>query len=243
MKIIMLNTWGHSGPYQKRWEVLFRELERYTPDVLCLQEVFQPELVQKLEKKFLFSHVLKSYEAGLVLMTQFPISSHQILNYKAISPNEQQNRQALLVGLKIHTKEIVIANTHLSWKAEDESVRHSQVQELLQAIANQGHLALLAGDFNDVAGSKPIEEIRKAGYVDLYNLLHAKKPKITWDNQNPFIQTHNVKFSDRQIDFLFLHNKLIKANTIKKCEIIFNRPDQNGIYPSDHYGVLADLSF
>ena len=243
MKIITLNTWGNSGPYQDRWNLFLEELERYHPDVLCLQEVFELTLPEKIKKKFSFQNVSASYEAGLVIMTRFPKFSEQVLSYESISPSEQQNRQAILVGLKIKSKEIIIANTHLAWKTEDEPVRYRQVQELLQTIPIKGYPVLLAGDFNDTIGSKPVEEIKKAGYVDLCSISHPGERKITWDNQNPFIRTHSVKFPDRQIDFLFLHKQLLRTITVKTCKIAFNRPNQNGIYPSDHYGVFAEIKF
>ncbi len=243
MKIITLNTWGNSGPYQERWNFLLEELKTYHPDILFLQEVFEPTLAKKIKESFSYPYLLSSYEAGLAIISRSPIFKNQTLKYKAISPSEQQDRQALLVEFKLKGEKILAVNTHLSWRIEDKLIRLEQVQELLQTIANKGYRALLAGDFNDVRGSSPIDEIEKADYIDLCNLVHPKKKLFTWNNQNPFIQTHSVKFPDRQIDFLFLHRKLMTSNRVKSCEIIFNRPNQNGIYPSDHYGILTEIEF
>ncbi len=236
-----LNTWGNSGPYLERWDFLLEELKIHCPDILFLQEVFNPTLAQKIKELFSYQHLLSSYEAGLVLISRFPIFENQTLKYKTVSPYEQQDRQALLAGFELKGKKILTVNTHLAWRTKDKYIRLQQVQELLQSIVSKGYPALLVGDFNDVRGSSAINEIENAGYVDLCSLLHPGKQIITWDNQNLFIQTHSVKFPDRQIDFLFLHKKLIEPNRVKSCEIIFNRPNQNGIYPSDHYGVLAEL--
>jgi len=238
-----LNTWGNSGPYQDRWNFFLEELKMYTPDVLCLQEVFGPVLIEKIKESFSYPYILLAYEAGLVIMARFPVGEHQVLKYKTISSNEQENRQAILAKLEIKGKQLAIANTHLSWRAEDEGVRHQQVKELLQVIVDKRDTVLLAGDFNDTPGSAPIKEIEKAGYVNLLRLLYPHNENITWDNQNPFIQTHSVKFQNRQIDFLFLHKKLLTPNLVKSCDIIFNRPNPNGIYPSDHYGVLVEIKF
>ena len=243
MKIITLNTWGNSGPYEERWSFFLEELVTDKPDILCLQEVFSSALVEKVKKAFPYFNILSAYEAGLVIMTRFPVVESQIVKYKTISQNERENRQAILAKLEIDGKQITIANTHLSWRPEDETIRYKQVKELLQALVNKADTSLLAGDFNDVRGSTAIEEIERAGYLNLCQLCHPDSKNVTWDNQNPFIQTHSVKFPDRQIDFLFLHQKLITPNTIKSCNVILNHPNPNGIYPSDHYGILAEIKF
>ena len=50
MRIVTLNTWGTEGPYQRRWSVLLEELTRLNPEVICLQEAFEPELVEQIQK-------------------------------------------------------------------------------------------------------------------------------------------------------------------------------------------------
>ena len=241
MKIVTLNTWGKYGPYEKRWQFLVQELISTKPDIICLQEVEEPELLEKIEQAASLPFSIASYEAGLTISTHFPIFFEHIVNYKTISPNEEKDRKAVIVGLEVEKKRIIVANTHLSWKTEDTEIRYQQVRELIHAVKQTGEQGILTGDFNDTPESKTIREIKKAGYIDLYASLNPSKREITWDNQNPFIQTHSVKFPDRRIDFLFLHESLANTLAPEKCEIIFRRPGPNGIYPSDHYGVCAEI--
>ena len=119
--------------------------------------------------------------------------------------------------------------------------RLSQVQELLETVKNRPYPSLLAGDFNDNPGSKPIEEIKEKGYHNLLELASPNSLRITWDNQNPFIQTHSIQFPDREIDFLFASPEFLKLNPIKTCKIVFNCSNKDGIFPSDHYGVFAEI--
>ena len=241
MKIITLNTWGTYGPYQKRWDFFLKELETIDPDLLCLQEVVEPTLPEKIKKIFPLLYSIESYEAGLAILSRFPILLEEILKYKSVSLTEREDRRAIIARLKTGNNEMILANTHLSWKSEDEPTRLAQVKELIGVIKKRGQPALLAGDFNDVPQSSPIQEVKRAGYFDLLELLHPGEQKITWDNHNPFIQTHSVKFPDRQIDFLFLHQELLAQHPPQISEIVFNRPNTEGIFPSDHYGIFAEI--
>lgn len=241
MKIITLNTWGTYGPYQKRWDFFLKEMETVEPDLLCLQEVVERTLTERIKRTFLLSYSIESYEAGLVILSRLPIFLEELLKYKCVSPTEREDRRAIIARLKMGGQEMILANTHLSWKGEDEPTRLAQVKELLGVIERRGCPALLAGDLNDTPESQPLQEIKKAGYFDLLELLHPGERNLTWDNRNPFIQSHSVKFPDRQIDFLFLHKELLAQHPPQISEIVFNRSNKDGIYPSDHYGILAEI--
>lgn len=243
MKIVTLNTWGHDGPYQKRLDFFLEELESVNPDVICLQEVFEPTLTGRIKKMLSLPYSVSSTEAGLVMITRFTILSEKVMRYETASPLESYDRRAIIAALRIGTRKIVFANTHLAWKPEDEKTRLGQVQNLLSVIKKEKNPAILAGDFNDTPESTPIQTIKLSGYHDLYGLLHPNEAGLTWDNQNPFIQAHIVKLPDRRIDFLFAHERLLINNPPRTCDVIFNHPNSAGIYPSDHYGLFAKIDF
>lgn len=243
MKIATLNTWGNSGPYQERWNFLWQELHSLAPDVICLQEVFNPTLTEGIKTNLRFPFSAASLEAGLCVITRFPIVVEEILNYHVVSPLESYERSAILVTLEIGKEKLLIANTHLSWKLEDRQTRIAQIEELLQAVKKLKTCAILTGDFNDIPESTPIEKIKSAGFIDTFNSLHHTSAGITWDNHNPFIRTHDVTFPNRRIDFLFAEEKLLRRHALKTCEVAFNRHNEEGIYPSDHYGLLAEIEW
>jgi endonuclease/exonuclease/phosphatase family metal-dependent hydrolase len=253
MKIVTINLWGTYGPYAERRKLFLEELGRLRPDILCLQEITDPNLAAEIQMKIALPSAAENYDAGLAILTRFPILSERILKYAAVSPNETNDRRAVIVELEIGNINLVVANTHLSWKAEDGMIRLAQVRELLGAVSKTKSPALLAGDFNDVPQSPAVQEIKKSGFVDLFELIHPDEAGLTWDNQNPFIQSHNVKFPDRRIDFLFAgggrkRGQVVSEDlspfpqgSVKSCKVVFNRPDARSLYPSDHYGLLAEL--
>ncbi len=236
MRILTLNTWGTRGPQERR-VVLLEVLKTLRPDVLCLQEVTDPSLLDALP------YPMRAYAASgsLAVLSRFPTKDRREITYKTISLLEPHRRQALLTEITVGSDSLWVVTTHLAWKAEDEASRVSQVEELLQWIQPLGDRILLAGDFNAEPSSPPIRQIVEAGFTDLFAYLRPQDPGITWDNRNPFIQSHEVKFPDRRIDYLFLHEKALTGLKPTQCEVVGRIPTAEGLFPSDHYGVLATL--
>ncbi len=240
MKLITLNTWGKDGPYQERWNYFLQELAASPPDVMCLQEVADDELTRLIQKFLRLSHHVSDYKAGLLIISKFPLSGSSTLVYQHVSPSEKNyERKALITKFAIGTHELLLANTHLAWREEDRPVRDGQISELLKTVKSKGLPSLICGDLNDIPESSPLELTRSAGYE---NLIQSFQPDtITWDNHNPFIQSHSVRFPDRQIDYILLQESVSQILKAKSCSVAFNRPNDKLIYPSDHYGISAEF--
>ncbi len=240
MNIVTLNTWGSCGPWQKRWDYLVETLAALKPDLLFLQEVWGDALPDKIKKTFPRFHFLSAYEPGLVLCSKAPMRLYKIHRYEVSSPLESYDRGALLAETTFGSQNVILANTHLSWKAEDGATRMKQAEELLGLVGEAGLPAILAGDFNDVPASPVVQQIKKAGFRDLFERV-GEGNGFTWDNANPFIQSHETQFPNRRIDFLFMDERLAEIYPPLSSRVVFNQPNREGIYPSDHYGVTAGL--
>jgi endonuclease/exonuclease/phosphatase family metal-dependent hydrolase len=118
---------------------------------------------------------------------------------------------------------------------------------------------ILMGDFNDVPGSAVYQLITESGkFTDTFQLQHPETPGYTWNpqlNSNihalqlPVLQAKTnfeatLKYYNdniaRRIDFIFVRN--IPAEWIRESRIILNQPT-DGIFPSDHFGVLTIIHF
>ena len=241
MKLITLNTWGKCGPYQERWEYFLKQLELIRPNVLCLQEVGDDELTRKIKTKFNFPYAHAAYDAGLLILSEYFLIQPEVIHYPTQSQLEHCDRKALLVQIQIKQKSICIANTHLSWKEEDQQTRLNQVKELLLKVKTHPNPTILTGDFNDLPESPAGKELRACHFTNLAQALNPKAKIITWDNQNHFIQTHQVHFPDRQIDYIWIPETASNILEPKTCEVVFCTKNKNGIYPSDHYGLMAEF--
>ncbi|MBI3317630.1 MAG: endonuclease/exonuclease/phosphatase family protein [Candidatus Omnitrophica bacterium] len=236
MKWLTFNTWGTRGPEHRR-KVLLKALRALEAEILCLQEVTDPSLLDEL------SYPTRHHapESGLAVLSRFPSSAHRLLTYRAASPLELHGRQALLVELKVESAPLWVVNTHLSWRKEEEAVRTAQAEELLREIRSLEGIVLLGGDFNAEAQRPSVLKILEGGFSDLFARLNPGNPGITWDNGNPFIQSHLVRFPDRRIDYLFISEESFRRISPVRCEVALRGADPDGTHPSDHYGVLGTL--
>lgn len=236
MKVATFNTWGNYGPPERK-PVLAQAIRNLDADLVCLQEVVDPVFLEQ----FPYPVRLHAPAGTLAILSRFPLVSHREITYQAVSPLETCVRQALVAELSIDGRSLWAVTTHLSWKEADGATRLAQTEELLRAVEPLGGRVLLSGDFNAEPAHTPVDRIRRAGFVDLFSRRHPKEPGWTWDNQNPFIQSHLVRFPDRRIDYLFLRQEALKEFDPSECEVVCRTSSPEGMHPSDHYGVLATL--
>ncbi len=237
--ILTLNTWGKYGPYELRWNIFLWELTTIKADVLLLEEVVDEELIQLLIQKINFTHYAFFPAPQLAILSRFPIHTHESILFPTQSKLETSARGVLICKIKIGQTWYQIANTHLSWKTEDESTREHQVQDLLNILHSYSGAQIVGGDLNDVSTSPSIQLMLKSGFIDLFELLHPKEAGVTWDNVNPFIQGHSIKFQDRRIDYLFANSSFLNERKILTCDVVFNQIKISEVYASDHYGVFC----
>ncbi len=238
MQILTLNAWGHYGP-PERMPVLHEAIRSLDPEILCLQETPDKEFLSTLASELGYVTCFHAPDSWLALLSRFPAHTHRIVTYPVRSPLESYSRQALLAQLDLGTRSLWVITTHLAWMAEDEATRITQTEELLKLARPLGEEVLLSGDFNAPPDAPSIRGIREAGFLDLFPHLHPQEPGVTWDNQNPFIQSHSEKFPDRRIDYLFLKEKAADSFRPIRCELVCRTPTGSGLYPSDHYGVMG----
>jgi len=237
MKVLTLNVWGTHGPAERQG-VLLEALKELSPDILCLQEVTDEALLERL------SYPTKLHFEGseLAVLSRFPVREQRLITFRAVSPLEPYRRQAQMARLDTGETPLWIVTTHLAWQKEDDSTRIAQVEELLKETSSLGASVLVSGDLNAEPDHPPIRRLREAGFLDLFSASHPKDPGITWDNRNPFIQSHSVRFPDRRIDYLFLRQEALSIFPCIGCKIVCGAATSEGLYPSDHYGVLATFA-
>ena len=261
MKVLTLNAWGAYGPPERR-PVLREAILKLDADLLLLQEANVPGLLESLP----YPARLHFPEAGLAILSRFPILNGRQVRYRTLSTLEPHLiRGALIAEMVAGSTRFHAVSTHLAWKADDSAARLAQAEELLELAAALPDPVLIGGDLNAPPTDPPAQQVIAAGFSDLYAKLHpgitpppASGPKgllsskdptssdeagsgVTWDNRNPFIQSHSVQFPDRRIDYLFLRDRS-SVFTPSRCEVACRTPVAEGLYPSDHYGVLADFN-
>jgi endonuclease/exonuclease/phosphatase family metal-dependent hydrolase len=246
MKVLTLNTWQKSGPWQERWRVVVEGMRHYQPDVIAFQEVFDADWRDTIANRagYPYRAVPAPTASGLVLLSRVPIFASELYVLSTRSPFENYNRYLLWAEIAWQGGALHLFNVHLSWQPQDQVTRRAQVREACRHVSEKrGAARLLMGDLNATPDS---EEIRwllsESKFVDTFAAMNPSHAGITWDRRNPFTCEQKPATPDRRIDYILAAGDPL-VSSLLSCRVVFNEPDANGIFASDHYGVLAEFSF
>lgn len=145
---------------------------------------------------------------------------------------------------------VVFACTHLNWKFEHGYVRELQVVEAARFIrrfaADVFLPPILVGDLNAEPDSTEIRflcglqalESQSTYFQDAWRIGGDGGPGTTWDNRNPFAAIAGEP--DRRIDYILVGLSREGRGTVEDVRLAMNDA-RDGIYPSDHFGLIAYL--
>ncbi|MDD5226210.1 MAG: endonuclease/exonuclease/phosphatase family protein, partial [Candidatus Omnitrophica bacterium] len=106
MKLLTLNTWQERGPWRERWELIFRGLKEYQPDVVGFQEVFNMDWAQEIRERSGYPYLAVSGEhSGLIFISKFKPLEQECLVMKTKSPTEDYLRYAFYIRVDMAGEE------------------------------------------------------------------------------------------------------------------------------------------
>lgn len=245
MKVLTLNTWHKSGPWQERWRVILEGVRQLQPDVIAFQEVFDVAWRDTIADRagFRYRALPGSTASGLVLLSRLPILSSELYTLSTRSPLEDCNRYILWAEVAWQGAALHLFDTHLSWHPQDQATRKAQVGELGRRMSEKGAAdKLLMGDLNATPESEEIGRLLyETRLTDTFAAMNPSQAGTTWDRRNLFTSEQKPATPDRRIDYIFAAgNRLVRA--LSSCRVVFDAPGPNGVFASDHYGVLAEFS-
>jgi endonuclease/exonuclease/phosphatase family metal-dependent hydrolase len=102
--------------------------------------------------------------------------------------------------------------------------------------------SLLMGDFNTPDTSKVLTTLRsEAGFIDAFRFAN---PEATGSTVWQRIESSEPTAS-RRVDFILLLNGRESTASVRSSRVVLDRPghlpDGTVLWPSDHYGVLAEI--
>lgn len=240
LKVATLNLYHDKDDWPRRRVQIAEELKRLRPDAIALQEVLQDQgltnQAQWLAAQLGYQwHFVSTDPAGQprrygnALLTR-----HRILKRggKFLQPLDD-NRSAAFLRIDLNGRPLNLYATHLHWTEQGGAIRARQIADLTQYIAatSEGIPSLVAGDFNSTADAPELAALREA-FVDSYGSLHPQADTVS-------SSTLNLKyFAPKRIDHVFFQRN---AFTPIDATILFDRPDTQGVWASDHFGVLVEL--
>lgn len=250
MKVATFNVWNNNETWALRKEMIIKEIRRVNADIIALQEVPNLEELEYILKQVgLYQYSFKRYpgdEEGLAVLSKYPIE-------EVMSENDVLNNCSMRILVKINGSTIGLTNVHLNWKSA--LVREKEIVEVAKWISESKNTdyEFLCGDFN----SKP-------NLSSIYNFLVGELSIESYDTswidlgQSDGSPTLDFEYNSWLLNRENLNNIRVPVRydwiLLKSCypkkelrlldiELFANvvSPTQQ-VHPSDHYGVIVDLS-
>ena len=251
VKILTLNTWQERGPWHERWELIFAGLKFYLPDIIAFQEIFHTNWADEVQKRSGYPHLIKSgHDSGLVFLSKYAALKSECIILPTKSPYEDYLRFCHYVLFAVGKKRLAGFNTHLSWQQHDDQVRLKQTQEVHSFVTQKSKggwlrlglpdAAFIAGDFNSAPNKPSIQSVQKV-WLDTFAVANPGVEGLTWNYKNPYAERAREHMPERRIDYIFTSK--IEKTAIRSSKVVFDQPDSNGTFPSDHFGVMTEIDF
>ena len=269
MRVLTWNLWWRFGPWQERRHAVLAVLRDLRPDVVGLQEVWatgEENLAEWLASRlamhwtFAPSRAPQSWQRrlgdtsvgiGNAVLSRWPVAEHAVLELPA-RPGDDDGRLALYAQLDHPTHRVPFFTAHLSAPLDASDLRCRQVRALAEFVAaRRGGTAfppVVTGDFNAWPDS---DEIRLFGgyrtapavpgqvFFDAWQYADPAQPSATWSPVNPYVAAG----FDPPVRVDYVHVAPPASNGLGSVSAVRRAGDEpvDGVWPSDHFAVVADL--
>lgn len=261
LRVMTLNLWGEQGPHQRRLQVLLAGLEQLNPDVLALQEVREvpgtlANQAETIAGRLGYHHAYAGATEwgggmeGVAILSRGPILATEHVELPGAKPTER--RVVLFCRIETPAGPAHVYTTHLNYRLGDGLVREAQTLALDEfAAAHPSDLPqILMGDFNASPAHDEIRFLRgqttvggrRTYWQDAYARIHPDEVGYTWAKRNPYTAKLAWLEPDRRVDYIFVTP--MRGNgrgTVLDCRIVLDEPTADGVWASDHFGLIAEV--
>jgi endonuclease/exonuclease/phosphatase family metal-dependent hydrolase len=263
LKVLTINLWNDQGPYERRRERIRDWITRLDPDVIGFQEVIKGAGIDTASDQVPdgfhveFGAAIpfwldREKEFGNAVASRWPIADSDV----AELPGERDERRiALSVTIDAPFGPLSFTSTHLNFKLHHGYVRTQQVVPLcalaLRRRPRDGFPPIITGDFNAEPDSDEIRYVSgfhsidgtSVQFFDAWRVAGDGSPGYTWSNRNDYARI--ALEPDRRIDYVFVGYPIRLGDRygvghIEKCRVVCDH-EEDGVWPSDHFGVYAEL--
>ncbi len=267
VRILTWNLWWRFGPWEDRRAAIASSLARLEADVVCLQEVwddgevcFAAELADALGYHHVYGSRLDldGVRFGNAVLSRWPITDHEVLPLPAPAHLDEL-RTCVRADIDGPRGPLQVFSTHLSWRFDQSDVRQDQVRAICELIASSregrshGFPAVLCGDLNADPDSDEVRMLTGRAATPVPGLVFHDAWEVagrasdssatgaTWTNDNPYARLDLEP--DRRIDYVLAGwPKAGGAGHVTRCTVEGLAPI-DGVVPSDHLAVLAELRY
>ncbi len=259
LSVLTLNIEHDAHHWKARARLVRRWIERLAPDLIGLQEVLRgPRMDQAAELLEEAGYHVDYVAAGRwrdglafgnAVGARWPLSGREELRLPDLGDGE--TRAALSVEVASPFGALSFTTTHLHWKLHHGAVRERQVVALCDLVLRRrldgDFPPILVGDFNAEPESAEIRYVcglqslggRSVHFRDAWRVAGGDGPGLTWSFRNPY--TRRWYEPERRIDYVFVGPpRGDGVGAVERCWVVCDQ-EEDGLWPSDHFGVLAEL--
>jgi endonuclease/exonuclease/phosphatase family metal-dependent hydrolase len=256
LRVITLNLWNDEGPAEARLAQCARQLVALGPDVLLLQEVRRGSIDQAarlaapLGADIVFETTRGDDPRGPVgnaILSRLPVVQRGACRLPA-PPGDPRSAVAAMVTTP--RGDMAVASAHLSWELEAAAVREQQVVALDRFVrdAPSALPRLVGGDFNCTPDSAAIRFMtgrtslggQSTYWRDAFVRIHPHEDGWTWARRNPYVGQRVEP--NRRIDYVFLAPPRSNGlGSVLDARVVLDVPGEDGVFPSDHFGVYVEI--
>jgi endonuclease/exonuclease/phosphatase family metal-dependent hydrolase len=250
IKVVTINVLSDLDQefWTERRDLLVKGLKEINPDIIGAQEI-NSETSYFLAQNLNLPYIYKLEQKGIAILSRYPFIQQEAIDLKT------QGRFAQLVKLEVNNKQFIFLNGHYFWRPGSCQERMEQFKLLVDNITRLlPELPIInVGDFNAVPKTKEIKFLRNY-FTSAYEHYHGSEPEYTCPTPLKKTRPLTIIIAKRianiilnrqlkpwrgTLDYIFI-NKLVK---VKHCQSILTEasPENPLIYPSDHFGIAADL--
>lgn len=264
MRVLTWNLWWRYGPWERRRPAIAATLAEAAPDLCGLQEVWggpgenlAAELAERLGMHWCWAVAAKGRRTGgdelslgNAILSRWPIVA-QAETDLPVGELAEERRVALHARIDTPGGLLPMFTTHLTYGLGRSQVRTAQARRLAEFVAEQAtecaYPPVVTGDLNAEPGS---DELRLLGglltapavpgqvLVDTWRFAGAGQPGFTWDHRNGYLANSIVP--DSRIDYILAGPPRQGRGRVRSAELAGTAP-VDGVWPSDHFAVVAEL--
>ncbi len=263
VRVATLNLWGRHGAWDERRSVLVDGLRKLQPDIIAFQEAVvtdgYDQVADLLGATYNVAHQAgrEAEGTGLSIASRWEVGEvwEETLHFTPrVDPSEIAVAE-ILGPDPLGT--LLFAHHNSSWQLGFEHERELQVVAASRLVEDllgkqeESHV-VLAGDFNAAPDSASVRFWRglqslggtSVCYRDAWESVHPVDPGHTFSPRNPLVTGGNNWPLElgRRIDYVMVRcGDYGPTLDVTACERIFDKP-VDGVWASDHFGVVADLA-
>jgi len=270
LRVLTMNIWNFDGPYEARQRMLREGIEKLQPDLMAFQEAGYDghrdqvrDLLRGLDRVAHQFDGLKSlpFNNGCCIASRWPFELMETLSLQVTERAKKYPYAAMAARVAVPgtPRPLLFVCAKPSWELNREYERELQAVELakmVQRLARREDLpTVIAGDFDAAPDRASIRFLTgrqslaglSVQYIDAWEHAGDGSSGATWSYENKMALGEMERIGcgqqSRRIDYVFVGSwhDYAGAPEVRSCRVVLNKP-QSGVWPSDHYALLAEIA-